>query len=410
MRLPVKQVIWEQSQKHDCFYLYDEKQINAHIEQLKADFESIEFLYSIKANPAKGILRNIFAHGFGADAASLNEVKMANALNVSASNIQYSAPGKQDTDIREALCIATIIADSIEEIRLIDKIAREENKHVEIGVRINPNFTFIDNKGIPSKFGIDEDPILEFLRNHESLHNIKIVGIHVHLRCQELQADILAGYYEKMYRLACSVKEAIDDKLKFINMGSGLGIPYSLKELPLDTQMLGRKITELATKFHHELGGTRIILETGRFLVGESGYYVTHVIDRKESMGKNFVILKNTLNGFLRPCITQLISRYASSENLIRSEPLFTGKDCFQFISLSDSTEKETVSLVGNLCTATDIVAENIEMPRLTSGDILIMTNAGSYGFVLSPTQFSSQQLPSQLILTKDNTVVDADA
>ncbi|MDD3587960.1 MAG: hypothetical protein PHQ75_12330 [Thermoguttaceae bacterium] len=410
MRLPVKKAIWEQSQKYDCFYLYDEQRINAHLEQLKADFESIEFFYSIKANRAKGILRNIFSRGFGADAASLNEVNMANSLNVSASRIQYSAPGKQVADIRGALGIATIIADSIEEIRLIDKIAGEENRHVETGVRINPNFTFTDSTGNPSKFGIDEDQILAFLRNRESLHNLEIVGIHVHLRSQELQADILGSYYEKMYRLACSVQEATGDKLKFINMGSGLGIPYSTRALPLDTRKLGRTIAELATRFYRELNGTRIILETGRFLVGESGYYVTHVLDRKESMGKKFIILKNTLNGFLRPCIAQLITRYASNENLAGSEPLFTGNDCFQFIPLSDSTERETVSLVGNLCTAMDIVAEDIEMPRLKIGDVVAITNAGSYGAVLSPMQFSSQQPPAQLMLASDNTVVDADA
>ena len=87
VRSDLKQIVVEQAKKYDCFYLYDEKKINSRIEQLKTDFKSIDFLYSIKANPAKGILRNIFAHGLGADAASLNEVKMANAQNVPAGDL-----------------------------------------------------------------------------------------------------------------------------------------------------------------------------------------------------------------------------------------------------------------------------------------------------------------------------------
>ena len=90
------------------------------------------------------------------------------------------------------------------------------------------------------------------------------------------------------------------------------------------------------------------------------------------------------------------------------NEPLFTSKDAFQFIALSDESKKETVTLVGNLCTASDVVAKDITMPRLKKGDIVVITNAGSYAAVLSPVQFSSQVPPAQLFLSCDGTVIDA--
>jgi diaminopimelate decarboxylase len=161
-------------------------------------------------------------------------------------------------------------------------------------------------------------------------------------------------------------------------------------------------------QFKNKLPSTKIIVETGRFVVGKCGFYITKVLDRKESMGKTYIILNNTLNGFIRPSLSQLVMHYAQGQAMSGSEPLFTEKDAFQFIALTEAKEPETVSLVGNLCTSTDVVAEGVAMPKLKCGDIVVITNAGSYGAVLSPFQFSSQQPPAQLILHKDGRVSDA--
>ena len=149
-------------------------------------------------------------------------------------------------------------------------------------------------------------------------------------------------------------------------------------------------------------------METGRYVVGKSGHYVVKVLDRKESMGTTFIILSNTLNGFIRPSLGQLVMGYAKDADPAGSEPLFTNRDAFQFIALTDERKQETVTLVGNLCTAADVIAKDISMPRLKQGDVIAITNAGSYGAVLSPMQFSSQTPPQQLLLRCDGTVVDA--
>ncbi len=394
--------------KYDSFYLYDEKKIIEHTSRLKSDFSSVEFLYSIKTNCAPAVVKSVFNQGFGADAASLAEVELAHHFGISADKIQYSAPGKRVSDIEGAMNLCTIIADSFDEVFSINETAKAKNIIAEIGIRLNPNFTFMRDEGIPSKFGIDENQAFQSILKWKELSNIKIIGIHVHLRSQELNNDVLERYYKKIFFLATAFQEVLGHRLAFVNMGSGIGIPYSNIDKPLNTKYLGQKMAMLMEEFGKKLSGTKVILETGRYAVGKSGVYVTKVLDRKESMGKTFIILNNTLNGFIRPCLAQLIETYSSNNAPAASEPLFTGIDAFQFIALTNETENETVTLTGNLCTSTDIIAKDVLMPKLKKGDIIVITNAGSYAAVLSPMQFSSQSTPMQLFLSCDDIVSNA--
>ncbi len=132
---------------------------------------------------------------------------------------------------------------------------------------------------------------------------------------------------------------------------------------------------------------------------------MTKVLDKKSSHGRNYVILNNTLNGFIRPSISQLITKYAGDRHLVASEPLYTTQNPSEIIVLNESQELERVDVVGNLCTATDIVASNIELPCLEIGDVVVFTNAGSYSAVLTPMQFSSQVPPKELFITVDGVI-----
>lgn len=401
----MKNVIAELAKKHECFYLYNENCIIEHTNRLKHDFPQVEFLYSIKCNANQHVIKSVFSQGFGADAASLGEVHLAVQSGLAKNQIYYSAPGKNLLDIEQSMGRAILIADSIHEIRLINRIAKKRNLVVKIGVRINPDFTFYRDGGCSSKFGVDEKQILSFLANNDCF-NIKIVGIHVHLRSQELNADILAAYYKKIFLLAERFQRANKNSLEFINMGSGIGIQYSSQDVPLDTESLGQMVNEYMNAFSVTNPETKIIIEVGRYAVGKSGVYVTTVTDRKVSYGKTYLILKNTLNGFIRPSLARLVAKYASETAPVASEPLFTCKDAFEFLTLKEESDFEKVTLVGNLCTATDVITEDIMLPHLECGDVIIITNAGSYGAVLSPMQFSSQEKPAELFMTKNGEIL----
>lgn len=399
-------IIYQQANEYDSFYLYDEAEILQSIQDLNHHFPNVKFLYSIKTNANPHVVNCILSNDFGVDAASVAEVFMGKLENVSQRDIQYSAPGKTKKNIEDTIDKCTIIADSLTEIRLIDSIAKSQNMIVKIGVRLNPDFSFDTLKGTPSKFGIDEEQFFESMCEISALTNIEIVGLHIHIKSQELDAMKLSNYYENILILAQKVQDMVGNPLEFINMGSGIGIPYELTDNKVDIKTLAERTQQLIKSFSQTLKDTQIFIETGRYVVGKSGVYVTKVLDKKKSYGKNYVILNNTLNGFIRPSIAQLITKYARDEKLVASEPLYTTKNPSQIIVLNKSETTETVDLVGNLCTTTDIVASNVELPCLEIGDIVIFTNAGSYAAVLSPMQFSSQIPPKELFLTIDGKVI----
>ena len=397
--MELKNQICEISQKYDSFYLYDEKIIKNSISNLRKVFLEIEFLYSVKCNSNVNVLKSIFSEGFGADAASLAEVLMVRKLDLDKNKIYYSAPGKTSKDIEIAINESNLIADSIEEIRRINMVSKSLNKVTEIGVRLNPDFS-----GKASKFGVDEDIFYDFLQNN-SCQNIKIVGIHVHLKSQELNVETLANYYKNMFLLVEKVQNTLSYKLKYVNMGSGMGIQYSKSDVPLDLDRLKNLVKDNLSEFKKHNPDITIFIETGRYVTAKSGFYIMKVLDKKVSYGTTYLILKNTLNGFIKPSVIKLVSKY-EKENPVSWEPLFTSKDAFEILTFKEETDKkEKVTLVGNLCTATDVIAEDIVLPSMDCGDVIVINNAGSYAAVLSPMQFSSQEKPVEVFLSVDDSV-----
>lgn len=402
--MTLNNAVFDCLKKYDNFYLYDESVIVASLNRLKANFPQVDFLYSIKCNSNPNVLRSILGRGLGADAASTGEVKLAQEAGLSANEIYYSAPGKSMEDIKSAIGQAVLIADSLNEIKRIQSVAEQSREIVKIGIRINPNFTFSGVGGQPSKFGIDEEQAISFLKAYP-YKNVKVTGIHVHLKSQELNAGTLTAYYKRMFSLADKF-EQFCGTLEYINMGSGMGVPYAPADLPLDVAALGSAVQQNLTLYRNAHPHTKIMIEVGRYAVCESGIFVTTVLDRKISHGKTYLILKNTLNGFMRPALSQLIAHYSSEESPTGAEPLFTSKDAFGLLTLKDDTPSETVTLVGNLCTNTDMIAEDVRLPHLECGDAVIITNAGSYAAVLSPMQFSTQEKPKELFLKQSGEVI----
>lgn len=394
-----RELILKLAEKYESFYLYDGRTVLDSIAALGSSFEGVRFLYSAKANPHPSVLRCIFDEGFGLDAASMGEVSMGVKLGLAPEDIYYSAPGKSMNDLDAALEKCVIIADSAAELERIQYLAARHGVKAEVGVRINPGFTFDGEGGVSCKFGIDEDEALKKLAEWEKLKNLHICGIHVHSRSQELDTQHLCDYYGRMFELAVRCQKTLGRQLHFVNMGSGIGIPYAATDSAVDIKKLGAHMNKLCKEYAAELPEARIFIETGRFVSGRAGVYVTHVNDVKTSLGKKYVILANTLNGFVRPSIAQMVER---ASDAAPCEPLYTGPDAFGFAPLTDETETETVTVCGNLCTGADVIAQDTELPRLRTGDVFVITNAGSYAAVLTPMQFASLTPPVQIFAAPD--------
>ena len=361
-----RQVLLEQLALQNSFYLYEESGILASIGRLKGSFPGAQFLYSMKTNPHARVLETVFSQGFGADAASLNEVLMARKRGVLPENIYFSAPGRTKEDFRAAMGQCVLIADSLHEVEVLDALAAERGERIDIGLRINPDFTFTEDHGVPGKFGVDEEQVWAKADQLRSLPHLRIAGIHVHAKSQELDAAVLERYHRNLFRLARQVREHLGAELQFVNFGSGLGIPFAAEDRELDIAALGAAFQATLADFRRDFPNTRMLIETGRYVVGKSGLYVTKVLDKKVSRGKTFLILHDTLNGFARPAVTQMVLGYTAAP--FPWEPLFTCRGSEELIPLTDTAEQETVTLAGNLCTGADVIARDVKLPRLERG------------------------------------------
>ena len=375
-------------------YVYDTTRICGNIQKLKTAFPQFAILYSLKANPYPPLVQFIASQNIGADAASQKEVMLARANGVSPQHIYYSGPGKTLSDLTETFGHCVLIADSFQELERINRLAKERGVEQEVGIRINPDFTMHGTPGIPSKFGIDEELCIKDA--FAAFPALRITGIHVHVQSQELDWKKIARYYENVFRLAVRVQQEIGHPLSFINFGSGIGVPYQETDAPVNLDALGKHAAELVAAYRPQISAT-LLIESGRFLVCEAGTYITEVLDIKRSRGKTYLIVDGGLNGFFRPALSAF-----AGDGHASAEPLFTAKDAWRITSDATTPETEVVDIVGNLCTASDILAEQIRLPRAAAGDRITFTHAGSYACTLSPQLFGSQKKPEEVLLPQD--------
>lgn len=389
-------------------YRYAQDNILEACHTLQAQLPHFSFIYSVKTNPFAPILRTIAHEGFGADAASKEEVFMSLRAGIPAEKIYYSTPGRRKSDLEDTWGKCVFIADSLHEIEMMQMIAKQKNVIAEIGLRIHPLFIMGSGARESSKFGIDlveKQLKLKTLLAH--CPNVKIVGFHIHLKSQILNADVLAKYYHDVMNTVKDLKRELNVDIRFINFGAGIGVVYDkVKDKPVDLAKL-RTLTEDLVKENEKTLKAELIIESGRFLVCHAGTYITEVLDKKVSQGVTYLIVANGLNGFLRPAIANLITKVAKENEVPGMEPLFTSIDEFSIRVLNDVSEQETVTVVGNLCTALDVIQENVTMNKATIGDLIEIDNAGSYAYSLSPLFFSSHPLPKQYMHMIDDTWIE---
>lgn len=383
------------------FYIYDEEEILSRINILQEKFSEFEVLYSVKANPNKHILDLMSSNNIGADAASAKEVELSNLSKINKDKIIYSSPGKRKKDIEEIIDKCIITADSYNELSLLNDIARKRNTILEVGLRINANYNMFGGKSLSSKYGVDEETLLENKAFIDNLRNIKIIGIHVHLQSQILDYEIIYNYYEYVLKLALYCKEKMNFNLEFINFGGGLGISYSDNYKNLDINKLSSLSNGLIARYKEKLN-TRFIIESGRFLVCKSGTYVTPIIDIKESRGIKYIIVEGGYNGFFKPVVSEMIVSYTNKKDGLKMmEPIFTSYDSYKINLIKNKNckacENELVTIGGSLCTAVDIVAKDISLPKAEINDLIVISNAGSYAYTLTPLLFSSHERPSEI-------------
>lgn len=396
-------------------YVYEETSLATQLGLLRKSLPDFTVLYSVKTCPHPAICRFMAENGVGADAASGYEVQRALKAGIVPERILYSAPGKSMKDLEGSLGKCLIIADSYLELSRLDLVSEglaAGNSKLRVGLRINPDMSFgigeypAPGPGVASKFGVDEESLAEQTSFFRSLHHIRPVGIHVFLRSQVLNHTAIASSFEKAFSIALFCRETLGWEISFINFGGGFGIHSALSLGGLNMDALAAEIGNLVKAYKPRLPGAEFFLESGRFLVGQAGTFVTRIEDIKESRGKTFVIAPGCLNGFLRPAVAELLAGLPC-EAKGPLEPLFSNRATHQ-VKLSENQDGalKSVTVCGNLCTALDAVAKDVMLPSPKVGDILTISNAGAYGASLSPFAFGSFPRPLELYRTRQGDIL----
>lgn len=375
--------------KHETpLYIYDGEKIWSQYKLLEDIISKrVEIFYAMKANPLLGICEIYKNLGSGIEVASLGELYVALESGFSKKNIIFTGPGKNYKELEYAICnnIYCINVESLSEILAINKIGEEQNKIVDIGIRLNPDFDVhyanIKMTGVSTQFGIDESQMENVFRTCENLSNIKIIGIHVYTGSHILSAQGIIHNIEQIIKLAIQLSKEYKFDLKFLDVGGGLGIPIYKNETDLDLDLLKKGFLEIWATFEEALKDTRLVLESGAFLIKEAGYYATKVLYKKECKGVNYLVIDGGIH---------------QHEGVD-----YRGRNSFpmQVINNNDAiSEEKEYDLVGALCTPRDLLGKRVTISTVNEGDFLVMGNSGGYGLTHSSVMFLSHLIPMEII------------
>ena len=336
----------------------------------------VTLAFAVKANPHPALLKAFAALGSAFDCASGGELTRVKALGVGPGRVFYTGPGKRTEELALALVQGVRVqADGWEDLERLEALAQSP---VSVNLRVHPMAGIKERSRIiggtgPSAFGVDEEQLPAFLERAATLRKVTIRGLHVFAASNERDASSLLATHGYVLEMAKGLHEKYGLTLEQIDLGGGLGVPYTAEETPLDLKALGRGLAELLVA-HPWFTGT-LVLEPGRFLAAQCGVYLSRVVRVKESRGVRFAILEAGVNHLLRP--------------------LLTGQP-FPVKAVGGQGPLRPATLAGPLCTSLDRLGE-VELPELQPGSLLAFGTVGAYGFTEAMTPFLSHPVPTEI-------------
>jgi diaminopimelate decarboxylase len=361
------------------FYAYDRKLLSQRVAELRVMLpKQVKLHYAMKANPLPALVAHMAGLVDGIDVASGGELKVALASGADPHEISFAGPGKRETELRESVAAGILVnVESFREIDLLAAISRELGLPARVAVRVNPDFELKSSGmkmgGGPKQFGIDAEQVPQALAEIGK-NGLVFEGFHLFAGSQNLKAEAIVEAQCKSYELALRLAQDAPAPVRFLNLGGGFGIPYFPGEQRLDLAPIGANLAVLVERAKTELPQAELVIELGRYLVGEAGIYVTHILDRKISRGQVFLVVDGGLNHHL--------SASGNFGQVIRKNyPVTIG-------NRMDVTEKEVATVVGPLCTPLDLLADRMELAKADPGDLVVIFQSGAYGASASPQAF----------------------
>ena len=361
------------------FYSYSYSKLKENINNFKKSFRSFAPLicFAVKSNTNVNIIREIKKFGLGADVVSVGELMMALKAGINPSKIVFSGVGKTTSEISFAIDkkILLINAESLSEIKEINRIAKSKNKRIKIGVRLNPNtdaktLSQISTGKKENKFGVNKNTFYEIINYCKNSKNIDLKCLSVHIGSQILDHRP----YEKMLKAVSQILNKTNHKFEFIDLGGGMGITYTDKNQKLNYKKYNTAILKFLRK--HKV---KIIFEPGRSIIGDTGTLVSKIIYIKDSGSKKFIILDAAMNDLMRPAL------YGAFHKTLP-------------VTKSNKTSKKPYEFVGPICESTDKFVTLKKFQVLNEKDLIAICDVGAYGMSLS-SNYNLRPKPIELLI-----------
>jgi diaminopimelate decarboxylase len=365
-------------------YVYSASHIREQYRRLDAALSAVRrrLHYSVKANSSLGILALLRELGAGVDIVSGGELERALRAGYSGRDVVFSGVGKTELELRAALSADVLLfnVESEAELRQLDRIAQHMGRAAPVALRVNPEvtvdtphpYTRTGERGM--KFGIPYDEALDVARRALRMPGIALRGVDMHIGSQVTTLDPYEEGMRRMLEIIAALRELGCRDLEFLDIGGGLAVTYE-NEMPTNPEAFAAAIVPQAVA-----AGLTLLVEPGRYLVGNGGVLLTRVLYRKRSGGREYVITDAGMNDLLRP------SHYQAYHHISAVRP---------------NGSSETYDVVGPVCESGDFFALNRTMDAVNEGDLLMVHSAGAYGFVMA-SNYNSRPRPPEILVEGD--------
>ena len=372
------------------FFAYDRGLISARVAELREHLpQGVHLHYAMKANPMPAVVQHLSRLVDGLDVASAGEMRVALDTGTAPELISFAGPGKSDAELARAVAAGIVVnVESEREIEVLTQLSRTLSVKPRVAIRVNPDFELKSSGmkmgGGPKQFGIDAERVPALLARIGQL-DLDFRGFHIFSGSQNLRAAAIQEAQQKTIELALRLAAHAPSPVRTLNIGGGFGIPYFPGEQALDTAAVGASLAKLLPEVSQHLPDAKVVVELGRYLVGEAGIYVCRIIDRKISRGHVFLVTDGGLHHHL-----------AASGNfgqvIRKNYPVVVGNKVV-------GSEREIASVVGPLCTPLDLLADSMELAKADVGDLIVVFQSGAYGLTASPIAFLSHPAPVEILV-----------
>ena len=365
-------------------YVYSAATLRNRYELLESAVASVphRLHYTLKANSTRAVLRLVRELGAGADVVSGGELYRALRAGFAPEDIIFGGVGKTEAELRQALetGILLVNAESEQEILLLDRLGARMDTQAPVAVRVNPEISvdaahhYIRTGERGHKFGVPFDEVVRVATRAASLPHVRLLGLDMHLGSQLSRIDPYRLGTERLVEVHRELQRRGIDTLRFIDIGGGLGVRYDTEQPP-DLHRFASSVLPLV-----EETGLQLIMEPGRFIVGNAGLLLTRVLYRKHSGGKNYIITDAGMTELLRP------SHYGA----------------FHRIEAVRRRETRTrADVVGPVCESGDFLALDRDVEDVAPGDLLGVFDVGAYGSVMA-SNYNSRPRAAEVLVDGD--------